>query len=209
MGRLGRNARFGKRAPKRHLRGASKCGPGPAKRQQRLLTDLHLTQHATASAAPCRYRNQFMTSALNEELKYCQQAVKPLLAALQRINAALPAAAADAAAAPAPLRLLLSSARLACRVFFSLNSPGLTEVRSRGLPGVSVRCVRGAPLARPGTPVPARSLAPCSPCSADGRPVRAVPSRFRAVPACRAHQVLLLTGVWHPSLMQRATALSL
>jgi hypothetical protein len=69
-----------------------------------------------------------MTSELSQELKFCQMAVKPLLQALQRITAALHAASAAAARDPAPLRLLLSSARLACRVFFSLNSPGLTEV---------------------------------------------------------------------------------
>lgn len=69
-----------------------------------------------------------MTEGLSKELEYCQQAVKPLLAALQRTTAALPAAAVNAAADAAPLRLLLSSARLACRVFYSLNSPGLTEV---------------------------------------------------------------------------------
>lgn len=73
-----------------------------------------------------RYRNQFMTEALSKELEYCQQAVQPLLGALQRTTAALPAAAGGDAAR---LRLLLSSARLACRVFYSLNSPGLTEAR--------------------------------------------------------------------------------
>jgi Cse1 len=74
-----------------------------------------------------RYRNQFMTEALSKELEYCQQAVQPLLGALQRTTAALPAAAGGDDAAR--LRLLLSSARLACRVFYSLNSPGLTEAR--------------------------------------------------------------------------------
>lgn len=74
-----------------------------------------------------RYRNQFMTEGLSKELEYCQQAVKPLLAALQRTTAALPAAA-NAGGDATQLRLLLSSARLACRVFYSLNSPGLTEV---------------------------------------------------------------------------------
>jgi len=73
-----------------------------------------------------RYRNQFMTEGLSNELEYCQQAVKPLLAALQRVTAALPAVAAGGNGAA--LRTLLSSARLACRVFYSLNSPGLTEV---------------------------------------------------------------------------------
>ena len=71
-----------------------------------------------------RYRNQFMTEGLSKELEYCQQAVQPLLGALQRTIAALPAAAGGESAR---LRLLLSSARLACRVFYSLNSPGLTE----------------------------------------------------------------------------------
>lgn len=69
-----------------------------------------------------------MTDGLSNELEYCQQTIKPLLAALQRVTSALPTAAANGDAAA--LRTLLSSARLACRVFFSLNSPGLTEVHS-------------------------------------------------------------------------------
>ena len=86
----------------------------------------------TSRIAPAaRYRNQFMTEALSKELEYCQQAVQPLLGALQRTTAALPAAAGGD---PSRLRLLLSSARLACRVFYSLNSPGLTEASQALLP---------------------------------------------------------------------------
>ncbi len=61
--------------------------------------------------------------------------VKPLLAALQRITAALPASA-GASDGGASLRLLLSSARLVSRVFFSLNSPGLTEVSWNNTSGI-------------------------------------------------------------------------
>lgn len=78
-----------------------------------------------------RYRNQFMTDALSKELEYCQALVNPLLAALQSLTAQVTAAAA--AGQLEALRLLLGSVRLVCRVFFSLNSPGLTEVRGSGL----------------------------------------------------------------------------
>jgi hypothetical protein len=77
-----------------------------------------------------------MTEGLSKELEYCQQAVQPLLAALQRTTAALPAAA-NAGGDAAQLRVLLSSARLACRVFYSLNSPGLTEASGIN-PGASL-----------------------------------------------------------------------
>lgn len=71
-----------------------------------------------------RYRNQFMSDKLNAELKYSQQLIIPLWETLKRLSTELQANTGDSNAA----RLTLSSIRLVCRVFYSLNSPGLTEV---------------------------------------------------------------------------------
>ena len=66
-----------------------------------------------------------MTASVSEELTYCQgQIQQPLLEKLVAIRAALAGAASDAEA----LRPLMASARFACRIFYSLNSLGLTEV---------------------------------------------------------------------------------
>lgn len=67
-----------------------------------------------------------MTATVSEELKYCQGLIQePLLEKLVAIRGALAGAATNAEA----LRPLMASARFACRIFYSLNSLGLTEVR--------------------------------------------------------------------------------
>ena len=72
-----------------------------------------------------RYRNQLGLSAkLNEELKYSQQLIVPLWETLKKLSTELQANTGDVHAA----KLTLSSIRLVCRIFYSLNSPGLTEV---------------------------------------------------------------------------------
>ena len=118
----------------------------------------------TANSIYKRYRNQFMSTALSDELSYSQQFVRPLLKglqvgfllfwpclpgfsgmrhkllnanvsamregwvlALQGISARIKESSGDLD----QLRQALSSARLVLRIFFSLNSPGLTEVRGR------------------------------------------------------------------------------
>lgn len=87
-----------------------------------------------------------MTDQLSEELDYSQAVVKPLLACLQaqskRAAEVAPGAAAGGAAAE-PLRLVLSNVHLACSIFYSLNSPGLTDVR-RGRGGRQGRMLWGA-----------------------------------------------------------------
>ena len=76
-----------------------------------------------------------MTTAVSEELKYCQGLMEqPLREKVAAIRGALPGAAANVEA----LRPLLASARFACRIFYSLNSLGLTEVRS--YPSISLIC---------------------------------------------------------------------
>ncbi|EIE27359.1 Cse1-domain-containing protein [Coccomyxa subellipsoidea C-169] len=77
----------------------------------------------TANSIYKRYRNQFMSTALSDELSYSQQFVQPLLKSFQGISAQIKASSGDLE----QLRLALSSARLVLRIFFSLNSPGLTE----------------------------------------------------------------------------------
>ncbi len=58
-----------------------------------------------------------------------QDAFAPVaLATLQRLVARLPSVGSDLDA----LRALLGCARLLCRVFYSLNGPGLTPVRGGG-----------------------------------------------------------------------------
>ncbi|KAK9829548.1 hypothetical protein WJX72_006417 [[Myrmecia] bisecta] len=77
----------------------------------------------TANSIYKRYRNVFMTDEVSRELEYSQQLVAPLLQVLKSLSAKVQANGADAG----QLRVLLSSVRLVCRIFFSLNSPGLTE----------------------------------------------------------------------------------
>lgn len=83
---------------------------------------------ATADSIFQRYRNQYMTSELSRELEYSQQLVRPLLATLRR----LAPRAAETAADPAAQALVLSNLRAVVSIFYSLNSPGLTDVRSLG-----------------------------------------------------------------------------
>ena len=107
---------------------------------------------ATANAICKRYRGAFMTDSLSAELEYSQRLAGPLLdslrCALGRARAFTRAARAaragsqaalfspeDAAAAARAADGALDSARLACRVFLSLNSPGLTEAFEEALPG--------------------------------------------------------------------------
>lgn len=95
----------------------------------------------TANAIYKRYRGTFMTPALSAELEYSQALVRPLLGALEgaleraRSAAAVLGSAPGEAEAVAAATLALSTARLAVRVFFSLNSPGLTEDFEAALPG--------------------------------------------------------------------------
>jgi exportin-2 (importin alpha re-exporter) len=82
---------------------------------------------ATANSIFKRYRDKWRSDELVRELEASQNAfAAPALRALQRLaaDARAQAAAGDAAA----LRVALSSARLACRVFYSLNAPGLTPL---------------------------------------------------------------------------------
>jgi hypothetical protein len=69
-----------------------------------------------------------MTDQLSEELQYSQALVQPLLACLQALSKQVAEASAAGAAATDKLRLLLSNVRLAASIFYSLNSPGLTDV---------------------------------------------------------------------------------
>ncbi len=75
-----------------------------------------------------------MTDQLSEELEYSQALVRPLLACLQALSKRVAelgeGARAAAAAGPAldQLRLLLSNVQLVASIFYSLNSPGLTDV---------------------------------------------------------------------------------
>ena len=103
-----------------------------------------------------------MTDSLSAELEYSQKLAGPLLdslrCALERARAFTGAARAaragtaaglfspdDAAAAARAADGALDTARLACRVFFSLNSPGLTEVFEDALPGGWSRCSPRSP----------------------------------------------------------------
>lgn len=64
-----------------------------------------------------------MSSELSKELEYSQQLVKPLLETLQWLVKAVQSSQDSASC-----KQVLDSTRLLLRVFFSLNSPGLTEV---------------------------------------------------------------------------------
>jgi len=65
-----------------------------------------------------------MSGELSKELEYSQQMVQPLLQTLQKLVGQLEGSGGEQSAA----RQLLESTRHLLRVFFSLNSPGLTEV---------------------------------------------------------------------------------
>jgi exportin-2 (importin alpha re-exporter) len=82
---------------------------------------------ATANSIFKRYRDKWRSDELVRELESSQNAfAPPCLRALDRLaaDARAAAAAGDAHA----LRVALSSARLACRIFYSLNAPGLTPL---------------------------------------------------------------------------------
>ncbi len=80
----------------------------------------------TQSPSCARLRHAVMTPALSEELTYCQGLTQqPLLDKLRSLRGALPAAGTNAEA----LRPLIAGIRLVCRIFYSLNSLGLTDVR--------------------------------------------------------------------------------
>ena len=64
-----------------------------------------------------------MSPELSRELEYCQQLVQPLMETLQKLGKEL-----EATGQSPNGRQVLGSIRLLLRVFFSLNSPGLTEV---------------------------------------------------------------------------------
>ena len=64
-----------------------------------------------------------MSPELSRELEYCQQLVQPLLATLQKLGKEL-----ESTGQSPNGKQILGSIRLLLRVFFSLNSPGLTEV---------------------------------------------------------------------------------
>lgn len=79
---------------------------------------------ATADSIYQRYRNQFMTDSLSLELEYSQQMVKPLLATLKRLTPRATEAATPDAAQQA---LVIADIRSVVSIFYSLNSPGLTD----------------------------------------------------------------------------------
>lgn len=79
----------------------------------------------TANSIFKRYRNQYSSNELVNELEQAQNAFAPaLLETVQKLAAMLPQAQADIPS----LKTLLSCTRLAYRVFFSLNHPGLTPL---------------------------------------------------------------------------------
>lgn len=77
----------------------------------------------TAASIFERYRGQYMTEELNKELEYSQHFITPLVATFKGLRPKIEAAAGNADL----LRVLLSSACHASHIFYSLNSPGLTE----------------------------------------------------------------------------------
>lgn len=79
-----------------------------------------------------RYRNQLgLSGKLNEELTYSQQLIVPLWEALKALSTALQSSSEDMART----KQTLSSIRLVCRIFYSLNSPGLTQEMEDTLKG--------------------------------------------------------------------------
>jgi len=119
---------------------------------------------ATANAIYKRYRGAFMTEALSAELQYSQALVGPLLDALTGALAAARAAAADPD--PRPAVAAVEAARLAVRIFFSLNSPGLTEEFEAALgpwmaalqDALTLECPPAATPPRAGDPAPLDAL---------------------------------------------------
>ncbi|GAX80072.1 hypothetical protein CEUSTIGMA_g7510.t1 [Chlamydomonas eustigma] len=80
---------------------------------------------ATANSIFKRYRNQYGSNAMVQELEHSQNVFAgPLLETTQRLGKMVSAAAADVAA----LKQILLAARYAFRTFFSLNAPGLTPL---------------------------------------------------------------------------------
>lgn len=79
----------------------------------------------TANSIFKRYRNQMGTNEMIEELEQSQKAFASVaLESLQRMSSLVPQYQGDLE----QLKLVLSTVRLICRIFFSLNSPGLTEL---------------------------------------------------------------------------------
>ncbi|GBG00626.1 exportin, partial [Raphidocelis subcapitata] len=82
---------------------------------------------ATANSIFKRYRNQYGSNDLVAELAASQEVfAQPALDALVATSKAVPALAA--AGRTEQLRTAVSTLRLLCRIFFSLNSPGLTPL---------------------------------------------------------------------------------
>ncbi|KIZ00248.1 putative Exportin-2 [Monoraphidium neglectum] len=82
---------------------------------------------ATANSIFKRYRNQIGNDALVAELAASQDVfAAPALEALQKISKLVPQLAAQGQGDQ--LRLAVGTLRLLCRIFFSLNSPGLTPL---------------------------------------------------------------------------------
>jgi hypothetical protein len=89
----------------------------------------------TANSIFKRYRGQYGNDVLIAELDKSQQVFAPtLLAAQQKLSSLVPAAEGDAAA----LKLVLSCVRLSFRIYFSLNSPGLTPVSTHPPQGAGI-----------------------------------------------------------------------
>ncbi|WIA07912.1 hypothetical protein OEZ85_007391 [Tetradesmus obliquus] len=81
----------------------------------------------TANSIFKRYRNQFSSDKMIAELAASQDMFAPVaLQAMKQLAGLLPAAAAGGDLER--LKALLSAVRLLCRIFFSLNSPGLTPL---------------------------------------------------------------------------------
>lgn len=79
----------------------------------------------TANSIFKRYRDQYRSNALVNELAQTQDAFAPIaLKTIKELIAMLPAAGSDLDR----LRAVLSALRLCCRIFYSLNAPGLTPL---------------------------------------------------------------------------------
>ena len=80
-----------------------------------------------ASSLCVRHRNQYGSDAMVRELEGSQNVfATPLLDTMRKLSAAV--SAMQQQGDMAVLRQLLSSVRYVCRIFFSLNAPGLTPV---------------------------------------------------------------------------------
>lgn len=82
---------------------------------------------STADSIYHRYRGQFMTDELSIELEYSQQLVRPLLGVAQRVVAAAAHGASTAGFDQNTLKVHVDNCRLVFSIFYSMNSPGLTE----------------------------------------------------------------------------------